>query len=175
MSWFWDNFGGVITTVIAIYGAFLSSLNFWYMWKRDRKKLYIKAIYNPSNNVNYNNVEITVISGTRRPIIIEDVGLKYPTSFEPKISKIINVYYDPAISELPKKLEIGEKYSCSFLCSYYDDKNEKCYSVDVSAVPYAIDTEGQQYVGEPLKHQVFFIPCSKSDTDKDNKSEHQKD
>jgi len=37
------------------------------------------------------------------------------------------------------------------------NQNEKANHFDTSAIPYAIDNEGQRYKGKPLKHPVFII------------------
>ena len=54
----------------------------------------------------------------------------------------------------------------SFFCRYFSVQTEKSHSLQLSAVPFAIDTEGQQYNGVPLNHSISFnpLPIYKQDT-----------
>ncbi len=171
MDWFWDNFGGVVTTVLAIYGAFLSSLNCWHMWKRDKKELYFDINSNQAYDEGSTNVIINIVNNSLRPVAIKEIGLKYKRSFEDRLSK--PVHFDGVSVILPARLETSDqlRYLCN--CLYFAGENEQPHNIEAIAVPYAIDTEGQRYKGAPFKHYVSFISCSKSDTDTDNKSEHQ--
>ena len=175
MSWFWGNFGGVITTVLAIYGAVLSSLNFWHTRKRDKKELYFEAFFLQSSDPRWGEVHVSFANKSLRPITIKEYGFKYVSSsaskmVEPKDVEIKKSHYDELI-----KLATSEQYSYAvyFVKSAGNIKTAESNFM-LKAIPYAIDTEGQLYTGAPFKHPanfVFFLP--KSDTDKDNKPEHQ--
>ena len=173
MAWLWDNTVGVITTVPAIYGAVLSSLNFWHMRKRDKKELYIEANFIQSSDVEANTATITVVNKSLRPITIKEIGLKYDASVELKLSNPVD-YEDDAL-RLPAKLETSDQFSYDVPCCYFAKEKEKAHHFDTSAVPYAIDNEGQRYKGTPFKHRVFFIQDPNSGTGKDGKSEDLKD
>ncbi|WP_295963533.1 hypothetical protein [uncultured Bartonella sp.] len=164
MAWLWDNIVGVITTVLAIYGAILSSLNFWHTKKRDKKELYIKATFYPGIVAELNYVTITVVNKSLRPITIKDIGLKYDPSVEPKLSKPIG--FDNGSDRLPIRLETSDQLSHVVFCRYFSVQTEKSHSLELSAVPFAIDTEGQQYNGVPLNHSISFnpLPIYKQDT-----------
>jgi len=155
MAWLWDNIVGVITTVLAIYGAVLSSLNFWHMRKRDKKELYIEANFIQSSYVEANIATITVVNKSLRPITIKEIGLKYDPSVEPKLSKPVD--YENDAARLPAKLETSDQFSYDVPCYYSANQNDKADHFDTIAVPYAIDNEGQRYKGAPLEHRVFFM------------------
>ena len=175
MDWFLDIFRGDITTVIAITSLALSIFNSWYMWKRDKKGLYFEAFFLPSSDPRWGDVLVSFANKSLRPITIKEYGFKYvPLSaskmVEPKDVKIKRSLYDELI-----KLATSEQYSYAvhFVKSAGNIKTAESNFM-LKAIPYAIDTEGQLYKGASFKHPanfVFFLP--KSDTDKDNKSEHQ--
>ena len=158
MDWFLNNFGGVITTVLAVYGAVLSSLNFWHTRKRDKKELHIEAISKPLSDNFFDYVRITVANKSLRPIAIKEIGLEYKPSFKARLSKPVGM--DRVFVRMPAKLETSDllNYDCN--CRYHAGKNEDPYTIEASAVPYVIDTEGQRYKGAPLKHLVYFIHTS---------------
>jgi len=177
MDWLWDNIVGVITTVLAIYSAVLSSLNFWHMWERDKKELYIEAFFLQSLLPDWGDVFVSIANKSLRPITIKEYGFKYvPSSaskmVEPRDYKIKMIRYDKLI-----KLTTSEQYSYRVDFKKYVGNLKTAESnFMLKAVPYVIDTEGQRYKGPPFKHPanfVFLLP--ESDTDKDNKSERQKD
>ncbi|MBI0168981.1 MULTISPECIES: hypothetical protein [Bartonella] len=155
MAWLWDNIVGVITTVLAIYGAVLSSLNFWHMRKRDKKELYIEANFIQSSYVEANIATITVVNKSLRPITIKEIGLKYDPSVEPKLSKPVD--YENDAARLPAKLETSDQFSYDVPCCYFANEKEKFHHFDTCAVPYAIDNEGQKYNGTPLQHPIYFV------------------
>ena len=155
MSWLWDNITGVITTVLAIYGAVLSSLNFWHMRKRDKKELYIEANFIQSSDVEANTATITVVNKSLRSITIKEIGLKYDSSVELKLSKPVD--YENDALRLPVKLETSDQFNYDIPCCYFANEKEKAHHFDTSAVPYAIDNEGQRYKGTPLQHPIYFV------------------
>lgn len=155
MAWLWDNIVGVITTVLAIYGAVLSSLNFWHMRKRDKKELHIEANFIQSSYVEANIATITVVNKSLRPITIKEIGLKYDPSVEPKLSKPVD--YENDAARLPAKLETSDQFSYDVPCCYFANEKEKFHHFDTCAIPYAIDNEGQKYNGTPLQHPIYFV------------------
>lgn len=155
MDWFWENIVGVITTVLAVYGAVLSSLNFWHTSKRDKKELCIEAEFKQGSFVTLNNVTVTVINKSLRPITIKKIGLEYDPFVEAKFPKPVG--YEHEAIKLPIRLEISDQFYYHVPCCYLANQNEKANHFDTSAIPYAIDNEGQKYKGTPLKHPVFII------------------
>lgn len=155
MTWFWNNFGSVITAVLAVYGAFLSSYNFWLTKKRDKKALDIKTEIIPRSPDILTDVIITVINKSLRPITINEIGLKYDPSIESKLSKPVD--YPDEVLKLPVRLETSNQFSYHVPCCYSANQNDKADHFDTIAVPYAIDNEGQRYKGAPLEHRVFFM------------------
>ena len=159
MDWFWENIVGVITTVLAVYGAFLSSLNFWHMWKRDKKELYIKAIFREVTDGGTSYVEFHIVNKSLRPITIKEFGFKYASSPVSKLLK--HPDYNSNTLEPLRKLNTSEEcYAVILLWNYANH----AYRVDlnrinnsmVKAVPYVIDTEEQRYRGKPFKHPAKF-------------------
>ena len=155
MDWFWNNFGGVITTVLAVYGAFLSSLNFWHTRKRDKKELYIKSELSSGNNTKYESATITIVNKSLRPIAINKIGFKYAYSFTSKSLKHKN--FETGSFTHPRKLGTAEVLRYRFDFKYAAGTTEDVNSNRMlKAVPYVIDTEGQRYKGEPFRHPANF-------------------
>ena len=175
MDWFLNGYFQALTSLIAISGLALSIFNSWYMWKRDKKELYFEAFFLQSSDPRWGEVHVSFANKSLRPITIKEYGFKYVSSsaskmVEPKDVEIKKSHYDELI-----KLATSEQYSYAvyFVKSAGNIKTAESNFM-LKAIPYAIDTEGQLYTGAPFKHPanfVFFLP--KSDTDKDNKSEHQ--
>ena len=160
MDWFWNNFGGVITTVLAVYGAFLSSLNFWHTRKRDKKELYIKSEIktesSSSDKIKDKYAIITIVNKSLRPIAIDKIGFKYAYSFGAKSLKHKNFETGAFINH--KKLDTSEVFYYYFNFKYSVDTPEDTNSNSMlKAIPYVIDTEGERYKGEPFKHPANFV------------------
>ena len=155
MAWIWDNILGVIAMIVAVYGAVLSTFNTRYNYRRDRKELYITATFDENSRVEFNSVSITVVNKSLRPVTVKEIGLKYETSVEPKLSNPVDIEEDSV--RLPLKLEVSDEFVYCVPCCYFMNKNEDASRLVTIAVPYAIDNEGQRYNGVPLKHTVYFV------------------
>lgn len=159
MDWLWNNFGGVITMVLAVYGALLSSLNFWHMWKRDKKELYIKAIFRQVTDGTPSYIEFYIVNKSLRPITIKEYGFKYAASPVSKLIKPADCDGNPI--EPPRKLNTSEEcHTVILLGDYanhpYEADLNRITNFMLKAVPYVIDTEEQRYRGQPFKHPANF-------------------
>jgi len=155
MDWLWDNIVGVITTVLAIYGAVLSSLNFWHMWERDKKELYIEAFFLQSLLPDWGDVFVSIANKSLRPITIKEYGFKYVPS---SASKMVGPQEDDVNRKFPVILtQTSDQFSYDVPCCYFANEKEKFHHFDACAIPYAIDNEGQKYNGTPLQHPIYFV------------------
>lgn len=151
MAWLWDNIVGVITTVLAIYGAVLSSLNYWHMRKRYKKELYIEASFHQSSNSAWSYVQVYIANKSLRPITIKEYGFKYASSSDSKLLEPgdlkINLFGTPI------KLATSEQFS--YRIDFNLTKSKSNFML--KAIPYAIDTEGQRYTGVAFNHPDNFV------------------
>lgn len=155
MAWFLDYIWPLVTPVFAVCGVALSIFNTWYNYRRDKKELYITATFDENNRVEFNSVSITVVNKSLRPITVKEIGLKYETSVEPKLSNPVDIEEDSV--RLPLKLDVSDEFVYCVPCCYFMNKNEDASRLVTIAVPYAVDNEGERYNGVPLKHTVYFV------------------
>lgn len=100
------------TTIIAIYGAILSTLNIlwgWYKSFQDKGKLkvhccIVRLLYHPLTGIKDNKqyVDYKITNTGKRPIFLANVGGRTKKSL---------FIMDPTIYKLPKQLVPGEKVS----------------------------------------------------------------
>ena len=173
-TWIWANLWPLVTTVIAVYGAVLSTLNTLYNYRRDRIKISIKSDVEKviATEVDYYLLKLTIINRSHRPVTITEMGfmstdgerLTFQKSsaergldsfcrsfakelhFDPNESLDIT---EPPDSELPKKLLISDKVEYNRLTQTVL-KHENGSMQSRTLIPYGVDSEGNIYKGRSV-------------------------
>ena len=165
MSWFLDIFRGDITTVLAIYGAVLSSLNFWHTRKRDKKSVMVTLELKRLEDKRHHKsgLRIKVVNNGYRPVAIakiavqESGGRDMPEPQEDDVNRKFPVI-------LTQSLETSVIIRDS---SFIASGEENC-----EFTPYAVDNEGQRFFGATCSwDDIAPLVAPEFYTGTDNKSE----
>ena len=166
MSWLWDNIVSVITTVLAIYGAVLSTFNYWHTRKRDKKSVMVTLELKRLEDKRHHKsgIPIKVVNNGYRPVAIAKIAVQ-----ESDGGDMSGPQEDDVNRKFPVILTQSLETSVIIPNYNFIASGEENYKF----TPYAVDNEGQRFFGTtrswddiaPLVLPEFY-------TGTDNKSEH---
>ena len=178
MSWLWDNIVSVITTVLAIYGAVLSTFNYWHTRKRDKKSVMVTLELKRLEDKRHHKsgIPIKVVNKGYRPVAIAKIAVQ-----ESDGGDMPGPQEDDVNRKFPVILTQSLETSVIIPNYNFIASGEENYKF----TPYAVDNEGQRFFGTtrswddiaPLVLPEFYTGTdnkseTKPDTGTDNKSEH---
>lgn len=140
MNWHWDNIVSVITTVLAIYGAVLSTFNYWHMRKRDKKSVMVTLELKRLEDKRHHKagLRIKVVNKGYRPVAISKIGI-----LESDGRDMPEPHEDDVNRKFPVILTQSLETSVIIRDSSFIASRVKNYEF----TPYAVDNEGQRFLG----------------------------
>lgn len=165
MSWLWDNIVSVITTVLAIYGAVLSTFNYWHMRKRDKKSVMVTLELKRLENKRHHKsgLRIKVVNKGYRPVAISKIGI-----LESDGRDMPEPHEDDVNRKFPVILTQSLETSVIIRDSSFIASGEENYEF----TPYAVDNEGQRFLGATCSwDDIAPLVAPEFYTGTDNKSE----
>ena len=165
MSWLWDNIVSVITTVLAIYGAVLSTFNYWHMRKRDKKSVMVTLELKRLENKRHHKsgLRIKVVNKGYRPVAISKIGI-----LESDGRDMPEPHEDDVNRKFPVILTQSLETSVIIRDSSFIASRVKNYEF----TPYAVDNEGQRFLGTTRSWEdIAPLVAPEFYTGTDNKSE----
>ena len=165
MSWLWDNIVSVITTVLAIYGAVLSTFNYWHMRKRDKKNVMVTLELKRLEDKRHHKagLRIKVVNKGYRPVAISKIGI-----LESDGRDMPEPHEDDVNRKFPVILTQSLETSVIIRDSSFIASGEENYEF----TPYAVDNEGQRFLGATCSwDDIAPLVIPERFTGTDNKSE----
>lgn len=142
----------IITLVIAIYGASLSTIIAIREFTKDKRRVKVTCnyamVFPPGSSKSWGFISIRVVNIGHRPIQINQAGIllsdgKSVTQLESKIG----------IIPLPKKLEDGESFEIMFDADKIEQTLENYENKKVKFTKaYVSDVEGNKYTSRLPKY-----------------------
>lgn len=168
----------LLTSLIAVYGAVLSTFNFLHLRKRDKKSVMVTLELKRLEDKRHHKsgLPIKVVNNGYRPVAIAKIAVQ-----ESDGRDIPGPQEDDVNRKFPVILTQSLETSVIIPNYNFIASGEENYKF----TPYAVDNEGQRFFGTtrswddiaPLVLPEFYTGTdnkseTKPDTDKDNKSEH---
>jgi hypothetical protein len=152
----WSVAKDVLTAGAAIYGAALSSLNWWNARKKDRRAVLVTMdtampTY-PDGSLGPPFARIQVVNTGHRVIRVESLSIEIPGSNRRIVPTAFNNFVGMPDTPLPVSLEDGE--TAHLMMSYDDVANGLEHAGldgEIGLVPLCRDSVGGSYRGEPWK------------------------
>ena len=141
----------IATILIAVYGAFLSTILAIYKISSDRKRLKVNldlAVISDSINKPQNVLSLSCANIGKRPITIQSYGIEMP-------NKNNFFFINECPDKLPKTLSDGEGCTlCGNLQGITKVLIETGYNGTVEVFGFFKDTSGNKYKGNKFKFNM---------------------